>query len=264
MTAENLHALPDAIKQRIEDESLRVVQKIRSSSIAFVLIGGWAARAIAGRGHDRYTFDVDGVVDSKSTFSELEDLLKEEGLKPSVSDWGCAFIKKLELPQQLLEKLHKNQADFVSEKCQIKLEFSTPRIYTIDKKHFFEFPMNKYEERQIISRGSRTSRVNVALPEYIVASKLGVSDWKNIYDVGVLCGFAKLDRVVDVIRTCDNWSELVRRKIVRFRQEAEGKTNGTAYTLLKAKNLDRTYAEYLGKMQTLLTHVSSRVTSVTG
>jgi hypothetical protein len=258
VTAESLHALPDAVKQAIEDESLRIVDKIRRSSIAFVLIGGWAARAIVGPEHDRYTFDVDGVVASKSRFSELENLLKDEGLKASPSAWGCIFVKRLELPERLLERLNKNQTAFVSEKCQIKLEFSTPRIYTLDGKYFFEFPMDGYQEKRIPSRGGRASRANVALPEYIVASKLGTSDWKNIYDVGVLCRFAKIQDVVSIIRACDSWSELVLRKIVRFRQEAEGKMNGTAYTLLKAKNLDRGYAEYLKNLQSQLTNASQR------
>jgi hypothetical protein len=256
VTVESLRALPEAVKQRIEDQSLRVVDKIWSSSIAFVLIGGWAVRAIAGPEHDRYTFDVDGVVDSQSRYSELEELLREEGVKPSFSAWGCIFIKKLELPEDLLQKLDKHQAAFVSEKCQIKLEFSTPRIYTSDGKHFFEFPMDKYQDRQILSRGSFAGHAHVALPEYIVASKLGISDWKNIYDVGVLCRFARQEKVVKVIRTCDSWGELVRRKIVRFRQEAEGKMKGTAYTLLKAKNLDRGYAEYLKELQTQLARFS--------
>lgn len=254
MSIESLHALPDAVKQCIEDESLRMVENIRSSSVPFLLIGGWAARAIVGSEHDRYTFDVDGIVDSKDSFAKIAEILKDEGLKPSLSDWGCTFVKKLKLAPDLLKMLDKKQTAFVSEKCKIKLEFSTPRIYTADGRHFFEFKMNKWQEWEIRSRSGHVSRANVALAEYVVASKLGVSDWKNVYDVGVLSRFAKVESVAEVIKSCDKWNELVLRKVVRFRQEAEGKTRGTAYALLKAKNLDIQYVNYLKELQNRLSH----------
>lgn len=252
MSIQGLYALPDAVKQYIEDESLTVVEKIRSSSIPFLLIGGWAARAIVGPEHDRYTFDVDGVVGSKDAFGKIADVLKDDGLEPSTSDWGCIFQKKLELPPDLLKRVDEKHSAFISEKCKIKLEFSTPRIYTVDEKHFFEFRMNKWQALDVTSKSGRVIHADVALTEYVIASKLGISDWKNVYDVGVLSRLTRVDSVAEVIRSCDRWNELVLRKVVRFRQEAEGKPPGIAYALLKAKNLDVSYPIYLKELQHLL------------
>ncbi len=252
MSIQGLHALPEVLKQYIEDESLNVVEKIRSSSIPFLLIGGWAVRAIVGSDHDRYTFDVDGVVGSKDAFGKIANVLKADGLEPSTSDWGCVFQRKLKLPPDLLKRVDDKQSAFVSEKCKIKLEFSTPRIYTADEKHFFEFKMNKWQELDVTSKSGRVSRAEVALTEYVMASKLGISDWKNVYDVGVLSRITRVETVAEVIRGCDRWNELVLRKVVRFRQEAEGKLPGIAYALLKAQNLDVPYVNYLKELQHLL------------
>lgn len=62
-----------------------------------------------------------------------------------------------------------------------------------------------------------------------------------------------VDELVQVIESSDNWKELVRRKIVRFKQEAEGKIQGTAYTLLNVRGLNKGYVEFLAELQKRLT-----------
>ena len=113
--------------------------------------------------------------------------------------------------------------------------------------------MDESRELEINTRSGRSVRAAVALPQYVVASKLGISDWKNIYDVGVLHKKTTVGELVQVIDSSDNWKELVRRKIVRFKQEAEGKIQGTAYTLLNVRGLNKGYVEFLAELQKRLT-----------
>lgn len=248
MSQGSLHSLPEQVKRYIEDESLNVLEKLRASSLSFLLIGGWAARAIGGIDHDRYTFDVDGVVRSNSDFDKIAGILIYERMGIAKFDWGRTYFKRLELPNNLTERLDEAQANVVM-KSKIKLEFSTPRIYTVDGRYFFEFRMDKSKELEIKSKSGRSVHATVALPQYVIASKLGISDWRNIYDVGVLRKKTAVNELVQAIESSDNWKELVRRKIVRFRQEAEGKTQGTAYALLSAKGLNKGYAEFLAELQ---------------
>jgi len=252
MNPVSLHDLPEEIKRHIEDESLNVVEKLRASSISFILIGGWAARAIAGADHDRYTFDVDGVLGSNSDFERIAEILGDEGMEATRFDWGQTYSKRLKLPPNLTQKLDDEQKDLVS-RTKIKLELSTSRIYSADSKHFFEFRMDKTREMEINARSGRSVRATVALPQYVIASKLGISDWKNIYDVGLLYKKTTVDDLVQVIESSDDWRGLVRRKIVRFKQEAEGKIQGTAHTLLAVKGLNKGYVEFLTELQKRLT-----------
>jgi hypothetical protein len=252
MSPMSLHDLPEEIKRHIEDESLNVVEKLRASSIPFILIGGWASRAIGGADHDRYTFDVDGVLGSKSDFDTIAVILSDEGMEVTKFDWGQTYSRRLKLPLNLNQNLSGEQRDLVS-KSKIKLELSTSRIYSADGKYFFEFRMDKSRELEINTRSGRSIRAAVALPQYVIASKLGISDWKNIYDVGVLHKKITVGELVQVIESSDNWKELVRRKIVRFKQEAEGKIQGTAYTLLNVRGLNKGYVEFLVELQKRLT-----------
>jgi hypothetical protein len=98
MSPVSLHDLPEEIKRHIEDESLNVVEKLRASSISFILIGGWAARAIGGADHDRYTFDVDGVLGSNSDFDAIAVILSDEGMEVTKFDWGQTYSRGLKLP----------------------------------------------------------------------------------------------------------------------------------------------------------------------
>ena len=252
MNPVSLHDLPEEIKRHIEDESLNVVEKLRASSISFILIGGWAARAIGGVDHDRYTFDVDGVLGSNSDFDAIAVILSDEGMEVTKFHWGQTYSRRLKLPLNLTQKLSGEQRDLVS-KSKIKLELSTSRIYSADSKYFFDFRMDESRELEINTRSGRSVRAAVALPQYVVASKLGISDWKNIYDVGVLHKKTTVGELVQVIDSSDNWKELVRRKIVRFKQEAEGKIQGTAYTLLNVRGLNKGYVEFLAELQKRLT-----------
>jgi predicted RNA-binding protein with EMAP domain len=70
---------------------------------------------------------------------------------------------------------------------------------------------------------------------------------------GVLHKKTAVGELVQVIESSDNWKELVRRKIVRFKQEAEGKIQGTAYTLLNVRGLNKGYVEFLAELQKRLT-----------
>jgi len=252
MNPVSLHDLPEEIKRHIEDESLNVVEKLQASSISFILIGGWAARAIAGADHDRYTFDVDGVLGSNSDFDTIAVILSDEGMEVTKFDWGQTYSKRLKLPLNLTQKLDHEQRDLVS-KTKIKLELSTSRIYSADSRHFFEFRMDKSRELEINAKSGRSVRATVALPQYVIGSKLGISDWKNIYDVGLLHKKTTVDDLAQVIESSDDWKGLARRKIVRFKQEAEGKIQGTTYTLLAVKGLNKGYVEFLTELQKRLT-----------
>lgn len=169
MSPVSLHDLPEEIKRHIENESLNVVEKLRASSISFILIGGWAARAIGGADHDRYTFDVDGVLGSNSDFDAIAVILSDEGMEVTKFDWGQTYSRRLKLPLNLTQKLSGEQRDLVS-KSKIKLELSTSRIYSADSKYFFDFRMdksrgagNQYEKRTVYPcrRGIATIRDRV-------------------------------------------------------------------------------------------------------
>ena len=103
-------------------------------------------------------------------------------------------------------------------------------------------------ETEIISIGGEKCTAKVPEVEYIVANKLGFADWKNVYDVGILVPYVDMDKVAQIISGTDNWKDVVRRRLSRFRNEIKNPGN-IAYLLLISSDIDlKEYSDFLKEL----------------
>ena len=112
----------------------------------------------------------------------------------------------------------------VLEDIEIRVEVSGPRMYDVETRHYFEFPIEE-TERSVLGYHGQERKVTVTVPtrERLAANKLGLPvDFKNNYDAAMLLAVADVDRVVEIILETNDWRDMVLRRgpkqIGRFRQ----------------------------------------------
>lgn len=198
----SLYNLPHQVKNGIENESLKMLRKIKQH---IVVIGGWAARAHSGSTHIRYTFDIDAVA-SEQGQKQAYQALEEQGFCIVDEEWGG----RATIP-------YKAPVDVEAEDLKIKVEIFPPRIYEIDGSHYFEFDLRETKEKEVVSMDGNT-RVRIMVPDinYLVANKLGLPPlFKNMYDGCLLTQKSDISRVSQLIRKIDDWGDLAQIRISR-------------------------------------------------
>ncbi len=203
----DFHELPTEVKHDIEDQSLSILEIVKDD---IVVIGGWAVRALVGEAHLRFTWDVDGVL-AEEDMESVESKLIGAGLEPLVQDWGVQFHHRY-TPRV---GIHDDEVRETVDRLELRIELSEPRMREPDTPHFFEFDLAEFLTKEICHYDG-SSRVLVSVPphETMVANKLGLpADAKNNFDVAVLLESADLDGVVRSIMTCDDWHEVVLRRM---------------------------------------------------
>ncbi len=205
----NLEDFPKEVKQDIEDQSLSILEHITSD---IVVIGGWAVRALIGEKHGRYTLDVDGVANEENIHS-IEKKLKNIGLNVNREEWGIQFYQKYKPSVDIPEKIASEIA-----KIELRIEISGPRIKESETDHYFEFSLTKYEEKGI-SYHFKNKKIQVHTPrvEDMAAVKLGLPvDYKNNYDAQMLLTISNIGKVIESIKSNDNWIEMVVRRMPKI------------------------------------------------
>ena len=211
----NVERIPLDVRDDIEDQSLEILERIAEG---VVVIGGWAVRAVLGPDHGRFSLDVDAVA-GKREIEELQEILGGMGFELSERDWGIRMFAPY-VPRVEVGDL---KAD-VLEGIELRVEVSGPRMYDIGMDHFFEFPLDETESKNLPFHNV-DEEVTVRVPscERLAANKLGLPvDYKNNFDAAMLLAVADIDKVIEIILGTDDWRELVLRRgprqMGRFRQ----------------------------------------------
>ena len=206
----NLESMSEAVKEDIEDQSLEILEKIASR---ILVIGGWGARAHLGEGHHRYTLDVDGVTDEE-TLGELQELLTSMGFNEDSVEWGIIFFKKyvpgVDVPGGM---------EALIDGMELRIEISPPRIQEHDTHHYFEFSLTEFEILEIPYH-SKGESVKVQAPplEHMTAVKLGLPvDYKHNHDAAMLLRKSDVDKVIQTIKSNDDWASLVLRRMPKLK-----------------------------------------------
>ena len=206
----NLEELPKSVKEDIEDQSLEIFEKIASK---IVVIGGWGVRAHLGEGHNRYTLDLDGVTDT-DTLGELQELFTSMGFNEEKVEWGIKFFKKYEPRVEVSDGVKELAAE-----VELRIEISPPRIKEHDTHHYFEFSLTNFEIKEIPYHG-KDGGVKVQVPplEDMTAVKLGLPvDYKHNFDASMLLRISDVDKVIQSIKSNDDWASLVLRKMPKLK-----------------------------------------------
>jgi len=212
----NIARIPPEVRDDIEDQSLGILEAVAGH---VVVIGGWAVRAVLGPVHGRFSLDVDAVA-APEGIDRLRDILEDMGFELLRTDWGIRMFAPYE-PSVDAEGLDPD----VLEGIEMRVEVSGPRMYDIETRHYFEFPLAEAGKGTLRYHGEdREVTVNVPKRERLAANKLGLPvDFKNNYDAAMLLAVSDVDRVVEIILETDDWREMVLRRgpkqIGRFRQE---------------------------------------------
>jgi hypothetical protein len=205
----NIEEFPEPIKKDIEDQSLSILEHITDD---IIVIGGWAVRALTGDKHGRYTLDIDGVTE-QTTMKKVEPILTSLGMDGRKSDWGIQFYQHYQPKIKVTEDIRKE-----IENLELRIEISGPRIKESQTHHFFEFSLTEFLEREI-QYHMKKEKVKVRVPpaEYMTAVKLGLPvDYKNNFDSQVLLEICNVEKVVEIIKSNDDWSEMVLRRIPKL------------------------------------------------
>lgn len=211
----NIERIPSEVRDDIEDQSLGILEAVADH---VVVIGGWAVRAVLGPVHGRFSLDVDAVA-SPEGIDRLRGILGDMGFELLRTDWGIRMFTPYE-PRVGVKDLEPD----VLEGIEIRVEVSGPRMYDVETRHFFEFPIEETESRSIPYHGhDRDVAMTVPTRERLAANKLGLPvDFKNNYDAAMLLAVANVDRVIEIILATDDWRDMVLRRgpkqIGRFRQ----------------------------------------------
>jgi len=206
----NLEQLPQPVKEDIEDQSLEILEKIASK---IVVIGGWGVRAHLGERHHRYTLDVDGVTD-EGTLGELQEQFTSMGFNEEAVEWGIKFFKKYEprvkIPDELKELVRE---------VELRIEISPPRIKEHETHHYLEFSLTDHVVQEIPYHGKGGSvKVQVPPLEGMTAVKLGLPvDYKHNHDAAMLLRISDVDKVIQTIKSNDDWASLVLRRMPKLK-----------------------------------------------
>ena len=205
----NLQEFPQPVKNDIEDQSLSILEHINEDVI---VIGGWAVRALVGEKHGRYTLDIDGIAEEVN-LKVIEDKLSGLGMKIQKSQWGLQFNQTYQPSVDVPDDFRKDL-----DPLQLRIEISRPRIQEAHTLHYFEFSLTKFEKKQLRYH-MRDGNITVKVPPvaHMVAVKLGLPvDYKNNLDAQVLLEICDIDEVIGIIKTNDNWVEMVLRRIPKL------------------------------------------------
>ena len=226
----NIEQFPKEIKNDIEDQSLKIFDRIKDD---IIVIGGWAVRAHLGEDHHRYTLDIDGVTD-KDTIERIKGELENLGFEANNPEWGIQFLKRYEPTVVVPEPLEKEV-----EKVQIRIEISGPKITESSTPHFFEFSLTDYVTRGIPFHDSEKAVFAKFPPiEHMAAVKLGLPvDYKNNHDAAMLLQRSDLSGVIKAILENDNWRDLVLRRMPKLKGRISQKDR-LENTLALAAGLD--------------------------
>jgi len=202
----DFHELPEVVKNDIEDQSLSMLGIVREEVL---VIGGWAVRALVGEAHLRFTWDVDGVL-AEEDMETVERKLVDAGLEPVAREWGVQFRRGYSPRVELQDDVRE-----AAERLELRVELSGPRMEERDTPHYFEFDLSEFSATEIGYHDGRAG-VPVRVPplEVMAANKLGLpADSKNNFDVAVLLVSSDLDVVLESITACDDWHEVVLRRM---------------------------------------------------
>jgi len=205
----NLEEFPEPIKKDIEDQSLSILEYIADD---IIVIGGWAVRALTGDKHGRYTLDIDGVTKQKN-MKKVESVLGPLGMDVRKSEWGIQFYQRYKPQAKVTKDMQKE-----IETLELRIEISGPRIKESQTHHYFEFSLTDFLEREI-QYHMKNEKVKIRVPsvEHMAAVKLGLPvDYKNNFDSQVLLEICNLEKVVEIIKLNDDWSEMVIRRIPKL------------------------------------------------
>ena len=201
----NVSRITPEVRDDIEDQSLAILEAIADH---VVVIGGWAVRAVLGPVHGRFSLDVDGVAGTED-IDRVRQVLRDMGFDVARTDWGYRMFAPYE-PRVDVEDLDPE----VLEGIEVRVEVSEPRMYDVETRHYYEFPLDETGRRTLrYHREDREVTVTVPTCERLAANKLGLPvDFKNNYDAAMLLAVADVDRVVEIIRGTDDWREMVLRR----------------------------------------------------
>ncbi|TET91353.1 MAG: hypothetical protein E3J35_02760 [Methanomassiliicoccales archaeon] len=207
----NLEELPEKVRKDVENQSLAILETIIDD---IIVIGGWAVRAHAGKRHNRYTLDIDGVT-AEDKMSEAGKKLRGLGLKSEDMDWGVRFSCEYEPEVQIIDE----EIRRIANEVELRIDISGPRIVEMETPHYYEFDLSEYSRREILYHDS-DSKIVVRVPpvESLAAVKLGLPvDYKNNFDSAVLLAMCDVDEVIGNIRNNDDWHEMVIRRIPKLK-----------------------------------------------
>ena len=205
----NFEDFPILLKKDIEDQSLSILENIKED---IVVIGGWAVRALTGNRHGRYTLDIDGIIEPEK-LKEIESRLSSIGMEQRKNEWGRQFYHKYKPNVDVDKDLEKEIKN-----VELRIEISEPRIKESWTEHYFEFSLTNYEEHRITYHLKKDEIIIKVPPvEHMTAVKLGLPvDYKNNLDSQVLLEISDVDKVIEVIESNDDWSEMVIRRIPKL------------------------------------------------
>ena len=211
----NIARVPSEVRNDIEDQSLGILEVVADQ---VVVIGGWAVRAVLGPVHGRFSLDVDAVA-APEGIDRLRKILVDLGFELLRTDWGIRMFVPYD-PRVDVGGLDPDMLEGI----EIRVEVSGPRMYDVETKHYFEFPLAEAEKGTLRYHGEdREVTVSVPTRERLAANKLGLPvDFKNNYDAAMLLAVSDVGRVVEIILETDDWRDMVLRRgpkqIGRFRQ----------------------------------------------
>ena len=205
----NLQDFPLPVKNDIEDQSLSILEHINEDVI---VIGGWAVRALVGEKHGRYTLDIDGIV-AEASLKAIEDKLSALGMTSQKSQWGLQFNQRYQPSVDVPDDFRKDLNP-----VQLRIEISGPRIQEAHTLHYFEFSLAEFQKKQLRYH-LRDGTITVKVPPvaHMAAVKLGLPvDYKNNLDAQVLLEICDVEEVIGIIKTNDDWAEMVLRRIPKI------------------------------------------------
>ncbi len=227
----NLQQLPKAILEDIEVQSLGLLKDIKDR---LVVIGGWGVRAWTQDIASRSTIDVDGVA-VEEDLTLIGEALSELGLiADAEDDWGVRFHKEY-IPSTSEAEQEAEETRDLPKGIELRVEVSQPRIPEKRSPHYFEFDPRKAVTKRISSRGKTVSaECRVADINELAANKIGLpADYKNIFDLALLLDRSPVDPIVEVIKSINDWKEMVNRRVPKIIGRVQRDDN-TANILLRA------------------------------
>lgn len=239
----NIEEFPEDVKKDIEDSSLSILEHIKDD---IVVIGGWAVRALVGKKHMRYTLDIDGVCDERN-MPGIKKKLKKMGLEARNSEWGIQF----HMPYTPNIEIGDNKVLAQAGDVELRIEISGPRIKESQTHHYFEFDVNSYILREIVYHNKPEKvRVNVPPHEHMAAVKLGLpADYKNNFDSAILLQMCDIENVIEVIKSNDDWDEMVLRRLPKLKGRASDADRLENMLLINAGIVIKQYIRTLDQIE---------------